>query len=274
MPTIFTTHGARVTRLGLAAHPSQNPKCVRHAFDAGINYFFFYGPGNTTFVRELKRLAPHRDEFIIATGSGSRTKRGLQTVRRKILSALGMEQIDTFFAEYVNPADDPDVVFGNGGVLDELQQWKAAGWIRYVGASAHDRTLAKRLAQDSRVDVLMHRFNMSHRKAAVEVFPSAIKSSTPIIAFTATRWGTLLKPHLGWNTDPPMAADCYRFCLAQTAVQLVLTAPQSIAELVENLAVLKLPRMSKTARNHWERFGDIVYKGGGGAKHDYETQWP
>ena len=62
--------------------------------------------------------------------------RGLQTARRKILSALGMEQIDIFFAEYVNPGDDPQVIFGNGGALDELQQWKAEGRIRYVGASA------------------------------------------------------------------------------------------------------------------------------------------
>ena len=122
--------------------------------------------------------------------------------------------------------------------------------------------------------MLMHRFNMSHRKAAVEVFPSAIKSKTPIIAFTATRWGTLLEPHRGWSNEPPTAADCYRFCLAQAAVHVVLTAPQSIAELDENLSVLKLPRMTKKACERWQRFGDTVYKGGGGGSHDYESQWP
>jgi aryl-alcohol dehydrogenase-like predicted oxidoreductase len=274
MPTISTIRGARVTKLGLAAHPSQDPKCVRHSFDAGINYFFFYGPGNKSFIRQLKLLAPRRDEFIIATGSGARTSRGLQAARRKILSALGMELIDAFFAEYVNPADDPEGIFGSGGVLDELQQWKAEGWIRYVGASAHDRTLAKKLAQDSRVDVLMHRFNMSHRKAAFEVFPWANEASTPIVAFTATRWGTLLEPRPEWESDPPTAADCYRFCLSQSAVHVVLTAPQSVAQLDENLAVLKLPQMSKKARDHWQRFGDIVYNSGGGGSHDYESQWP
>src|SRR5437588_148423 len=74
----------------------------------------------------------------------------------------------------------------------------------------HDRALAKQLAGDRRVDVLMHRFNMAHRKATHEVFPAAIRTSTPVVAFTATRWGTLLEPHPQCNDDPPSAADCYR----------------------------------------------------------------
>ena len=43
--------------------------------------------------------------------------------------------VDVFFAEYVNPGDNEDAVFGSDGVLDELQQWKSNGWIRYVGAA-------------------------------------------------------------------------------------------------------------------------------------------
>jgi aryl-alcohol dehydrogenase-like predicted oxidoreductase len=158
--------------------------------------------------------------------------------------------------------------------LDELQQWKASGSIRFVGASAHDRQLANRLAKDSRVDVLMHRFNMAHRKCAAEVFPSAIEAQTPIIAFTATRWGTLLEPHSRWPDGPPTAADCYRYCLADAAVQFVLTAPKSVAELTENLSVLDSPPMDSDARTYWERFGDIVYKDGGSGNHDFETRWP
>src|SRR5262245_52293094 len=86
-------------------------------------------------------------------------------------------------------------MFGKNGVLDELWRWKESGWVRFVGATAHDRSLARRLAVDPRVDVLMHRFNMAHRKAAHEVFPVAAKARTPIVAFTATRWGTLLEPY-------------------------------------------------------------------------------
>jgi aryl-alcohol dehydrogenase-like predicted oxidoreductase len=272
---ISTRRGTPASCLGLAARPDQDSKCIRWAFGHGINFFFFYGPGNKPFITELALLIKRRaDDVIIATGSGSRTKSGLRAARRKIVSLLGTDQIDVFFAEYINPGDDLGTIFGGGGVLDELQQWKASGQIRYVGASAHDRKLASRLAQDSRVDVLMHRYNMAHRKAESEVFPVALKSGTPVIAFTATRWGTLLAPHPEWSSDPPTAADCYLHCLAQAAVQLVLTAPTSIAELRENQAVLKLPPMRRDACNHWNRFGDIVYKQGSGSSHEFESQWP
>jgi aryl-alcohol dehydrogenase-like predicted oxidoreductase len=259
----------------LAAGPDQDPACIRPAFDAGINLFFFYGPGNRSFIEELSLLIKRgADDVIIASGSGARTKSGLRAAHRKIASSLGTEQIDVFFAEYINPGDNSDAIFGSGGVLDELQEWKAMGKIRYVGASAHDRKLASRLATDARVDVLMHRYNMAHRKAELEVFPAAIQAGTAVIAFTATRWGTLLKAHPDWNSAPPKATDCYRYCLAQAAVHVVLTAPKSISELRENEAVLKLPLMQSDVYKHWNRFGDIIYELGKGASHDFESQWP
>jgi aryl-alcohol dehydrogenase-like predicted oxidoreductase len=272
---ISTRRGTPASRLGLAAGPDQDPKCIRWAFSHGVNYFFFYGPGNKAFISELALLIQRRaDDVVVASGSGSRTKNGLRAARRKVVSLMGTEKIDVFFAEYINPGDNPSAIFGSGGVLDELQQWKANGQIRYVGASAHDRKLASRLAQDPRVDVLMHRYNMAHRKAESEVFPVAVKVGTPVVAFTATRWGSLLKPHPGWSSDPPTAADCYRYCLAQAAVKLVLTAPKSIAQLRENEAVLKLPPMGSGDCQYWNRFGDLIYKQGQGASHDFETQWP
>jgi aryl-alcohol dehydrogenase-like predicted oxidoreductase len=274
MDRISSINGTYASSLGLAAYPDQDPKCVQRAFECGINYFFFYSPGSKLFTKALKRLAKeHRDEIILASGSGSRTASGLRAARRKITTVVGVEVLDIFFAEYIHPGDSTTSVFGSGGVLDELQKWKADGLIRYVGASCHDRKLAKQLAEDPRVEILMHRFNMAHRKAANEVFPSAIKSTTPVVAFTATRWGTLLERDADSISEPPTAADCYRYCLAHPAVQVVLTAPKSIQELEPNVRVLNLPSMSLESRNHWERFGDGVYERSGSTT-DYESRWP
>jgi aryl-alcohol dehydrogenase-like predicted oxidoreductase len=269
---ITSLGGTRACPLGLAAYPGQDPRCVGRAFSAGINYFFFYGPGHASFVKALAPLVrKRRHEIIITTGSGARRPISLAAARRKILAALGVETLDVFFAEYLNPGDNPEVIFGAGGVLDELQRWKAEGSIRLVGATTHDRQLAKRLVADPRVDLLMHRFNMAHRKAAREVFPYAIKSQTPVVAFTATRWGTLLEAPAEWPGEPPNAAECYRYCLAHPAVKLVLTAPRSIEELKENLQALQSPSMSQRERVHWQRYGDLLYKR---AKDGFETQWP
>jgi aryl-alcohol dehydrogenase-like predicted oxidoreductase len=291
---LTTLDGTPASCLGLAAGPKQDPRCVRRAFVGGVNYFFFYGPGHTSFIKELAALVSRkREQIIVATGSGSRRIAGLRAARRKLTILLGIELIDVFFIEYVHPGDNPNVMFGKNGVLDELRQWKENGWVRFVGATAHDRSLARRLAADPRVDVLMHRYNMAHRKSAQEVFPAAAKARTPVVAFTATRWGTLLEPNADWlgpplgesggcqldrptektlrSPRPPTASDCYRFCLAHPAVHVVLTAPHSLGELEQNLDVLDLPPMSKQERVKWHRFGDLVYGAGKGA---FETSWP
>jgi aryl-alcohol dehydrogenase-like predicted oxidoreductase len=268
---ITSLAGESASSLGLAAHPEQEPRCVPQARSRGVNFFFFYGPSPGRFGEALAPLVrKRREELLVASGSGSRKRGTLLAARRKILDGLGIEMLDVFFAEYINPNDDPAAIFGAGGVLDELDRWKAGGVIRYVGATAHDRRLAQQLAADPRVDVLMHRFNMAHRKAGQEVFPDAIRSKTPVIAFTATRWGTLLEPRAGWSGPPPSAVDCYRYCLVHPAVQLVLTSPKTSAELDENLAVLASPPLTDCERTHWEEFGDLVYGRGADA---FDTQW-
>jgi len=252
---LTTLEGTPASCLGLAAGLKQDPRCVRRAFEGG-----------------LAALVPRkREQIIVATGSGSRRVAGLRSARRKLAALLGIGLIDVFFIEYVHPGDNPDVIFGKNGVLDELWQWKESGWVRFVGATAHDRSLASRLAGDPRVDVLMHRFNIAHRKSAHKVFPAAAKARTPIVAFTATRWGTLLEPYADWPGPPPTASDCYRYCLAQPSVHVVLTAPRSLAEMEQNLDVLELPPMSKQKCSQWQRFGDLVYGAGKGA---FETSWP
>jgi hypothetical protein len=122
-----TLDSTPASRLGLAAAPKQDP-CVRRAFAGGINYFFFYGPGHTTFIEELAVLARRkREQIIVATGSGSRRVAGLRAARRKLTALLGIGVIDVFFIEYVHPSDNACAIFSNGGVLDELRQWKESG---------------------------------------------------------------------------------------------------------------------------------------------------
>ncbi len=47
----------------------------------------------------------------------------------------------------------------------------------------------------------MHRYNMAHRGAEDRVLPAAVAFEIPVIAFTCTRWGSLLEmsSRLGWR---------------------------------------------------------------------------
>ena len=92
----------------------------------------------------------------------------------------------------------------------------------------------------------------------------------PVLAFTATRWGSLLGGHPQWSGTVPTAADCYRFVLEHPAVLATYTAPATVAELRENVTILEAgPRAARDA--HWEQYGALVY---GDGKDSFETEWP
>ena len=186
------------------------------------------------------------------------------------LERLRLDSIDLFLAEYISPDDDHERLFGNTGVVAELKKWQAAGKIRYVGASCHNRELALKLIGDGRIDLLMHRYNMAHRKSDLQVLPAALEAQIPVLAFTATRWGSLLRGHTEWHNDIPSAVDCYRFCLANPAIKAVLTAPANIADLKQNLAILNDPAIPEEQIRHWRQYGDLIY---GDGRDAYETQW-
>lgn len=266
---IQTICGQPASVLGLAGQQPMAAGCVEMAWQAGVNFFFSYGLGASPLLDELKGLlAQHRHAAIAATGNESRDLNDWRTYLEQVKQRLDIDCIDILFAEYVSPADDWQTVMR---LLDQLREWQAQGHLRYVGVSTHNHAIALKLVQANLCDVLMHRYNMAHRKAEAAVFPAALQAEIPIIAFTSTRWGTLLTGHADWRAAIPTAADCYRFNLHQPAVRLALTAPETRQALAANLSALTAPAMSATEVSHWQAYGDLIYGQGQDA---FETNWP
>lgn len=265
---LTTLSGSKVTRLGLASQYLEEADCVQTAFTAGINCFFSYNLSSDLLLNGLKPLvARQRESILIATGSESRDPKTLQRYFDQARSWLNTDVIDVFLAEYISPQDSPDDV---EAVLLQLQRWKTEGQIRYVGASAHNRSSALSLIDYGKWDVLMLRYNMAHRKAEEQVLPAAQAKGIPVIAFTCTRWGSLLKGHPQWHKPAPTAADCYRYALHHPAVQVALTAPATLDQLQENLTVLNAPPLTIAEIKDWQAYGDFIYGNGQDA---FETQW-
>jgi aryl-alcohol dehydrogenase-like predicted oxidoreductase len=91
------------------------------------------------------------------------------------------------------------------------------------------------------LDLLMIRYNAAHRGAETDVFPLAAERAIPVVTFTALRWTALLQstPDDPADFEPPDAAACYRFCLANPNVAVALAAPSRRTELERCLAVLE-----------------------------------
>ncbi|MDP6449380.1 MAG: aldo/keto reductase [Lentisphaeria bacterium] len=272
---LTTIAGTAIRRLGLAGNPDARDEIVRAAATAGINFFFFYDLSYSSMTTRLRSLLEqHREGVIVATGSESRDVSELRTCLTRTREALGIDTIDIFFVEYVCPADDMRRVLGTDGVVSELAAWRARGDIRYVGVSVHDRDLSIELLQSGRIDVLMHRYNMAHRRSEDRVLPAAVAAGIPVIAFTCTRWGTLLRGHGDWGAERPVpsAAECYGFALSHPAVQVALTAPATVTQLQNNLGALgsDMP-MSQAELKQWRDYGDLIYDDG---TDEFETRWP
>ena len=261
-----------VQSLGLAGNPNMEEGCVTTAYDAGINYFFFYNQSYPVLINELKPLLyDNRESIVVATGSESRNLKTLRAYLDQVRRQLAVDTVDVFYAEYVAPGDDIETLLGTGGMFDEFHQWKAEGLIRYVGATAHNRPMAVELVESGRIDVLMHRYNMAHRGAEEQVLPAALNAEVPVVAFTCTRWGSLLTGHQDWEGPVPTAANCYQYVLHHPAVHIALTAPTTPAQLKENLIALKGAEYLSQKLPLWEAYGKLVYGDGTDA---FETQWP
>ncbi len=269
---ITTLLNQPVQPLGLAGNPNMEEGCVTAAYDAGINYYFFYNQSYPTLIKELKSvLRDNREAIVVATGSESRNLKTLNSYLDQVRRQLEVEAVDVFYAEYVSPGDDMEKLLGAGGVFDELHRWKAEGLIRYVGATSHNRPIAVELIESGCIDVLMHRYNMAHRGAEEQVLPAALNAGVPVVAFTCTRWGSLLTGHQEWDGPVPTAADCYQYVMHHPAVHIALTAPTTPAQLEENLFALKGTKQLSKSLPLWEAYGKLIYGDGTDA---FETQWP
>lgn len=272
MPQPNTLSGLPASRLGLSVSPEMDPGCVAAAWSGSVSWFFLYDlEGGAPVAALADLLRRHREDVVVATGTQERDPATAAQDLDAACRRLGVDSIDAFFAEYLSPEDDLDALLASGGLFDTLAEWRGAGRIRYVGASCHSRPLATRLSASGRIDLLMHRYNMAHRGAEGEVLPTALRRGVPVVAFTCTRWGSLLRRPRSWREPSPTAADCYRFALAHPAVRVALTAPLTAVHLQQNLEALSVPPPDAEELERWRRYGAQVYGKGTDA---FDTDWP
>lgn len=268
MNQISTLSGSKASILGLGSNEKMDSNCVPLAYQGGINYFFFYDLNSTHLIDECKKLAQnHRQKIIIATGSESRKLSELEDYRINFCQQLGIKIIDVFLLEYISFQDNISEV---KQLLTKLFDWKEKGLIRYLGITTHNRDLSVKFLNNVKIDILMHRYNMAHRQAEKQVFPTAIAQKIPVISFTATRWSGLLKGHPDWQSKTPSALDCYRFVLQNPAINLTLTSPKTTEELNQNLAIFDNMEMNQNEYQLWQKYGDLIY---GKGNDSFETQW-
>jgi aryl-alcohol dehydrogenase-like predicted oxidoreductase len=237
-----------VCRLGLASYGGTaiTPDDVLSAVDRGINFLNWQGlaegaSDGDAFTTAISSLGNQRQSVAVCAQFGARDKADASTELRAALAALGTDYIDVLTLYYVERADEWEELTAPSGAIPYLRDAKRDGVVRRIGITSHQRTLAAQMAKSGLLDTIMIRYNAAHRGAERDVFPVTQPLGLPVIAYTALRWGALLRttPDDPAGFSVPRPPDWYRFVLRQPAVAVTLSAPQTPAELEENLRVLK-----------------------------------
>ncbi len=245
-----------VSPLGLAGAYGIDADGVERAFhELGVNYFFITGK-NDGVVEGVRRLirAGHRSEIVIAGGANVPTGFGVRRAIESDLKRLGTDYIDVFQVFWVQYH-----WYVTGGTWPAMRKLKEDGRAKMLGMSIHDRKMARQLASELAVDMLMIRYNAAHRGAEAEIFATLPEHRPAIVAYTATRWGKLLEPAA--KLGPMTPEECYRFALSNEHVDLVLCGPKNYAELEQNARGVALGPLPPARIEEVRAFGDVVRKG-------------
>lgn len=246
----------KVFRLGLALNFGiESPVIEKALTEYGINYIFWTMRMKQGTEPVKKALQQDREKYVLATGPTTAWwASNLRRYVEKTLSLLDTDYLDILQMFWVGVTST-----WKDSTIDEMLKLKEEGKVKAIGISIHNRKRAGHLAAESPLDLLMIRYNAAHPGAEQDIFPHLPPGRRSIVAYTATRWRKLLHRPKGWQGDVPTAGHCYRFCLTNPNVDVVLTGPKTGTQLQENIAAVKQGPLNEEEMTWMREFGKVVH---------------
>jgi aryl-alcohol dehydrogenase-like predicted oxidoreductase len=248
-----------IGRIGLGSSFGVGPEGLEIAYDHGINYFYWGSIRRPGFGRGIRRLVrtKGRENVVVALQCYARWP--AQLLRWNLesgLRRLGLDHADVLILGWHNSRPPR-------WLLDTALELREKGRVRFLQLSGHRRGFFPEMAREDLIDTFMVRYNAAHRGAEQDVFPRLPEGARRpgIVAYTATRWGSLLDPK---RTPPdeatPRASDCYRFCLTSPEVDMVLCGPANDEQVREACTALAKGPLDAQELEWMRRVGDHVYQ--------------
>lgn len=227
--------GLSVGPLGVAGGYGVGTRAVLRAFDRGASYFY-HGSRRSSGMRDAIRelaTAGKRDEVVVVLQSYTRIPWLLERSLARGLKELGIDCADVLLLGWFNHQPGERL-------LERALALQSKGMYRHLAISGHHRPSFVGFAADPRFSILHLRYNAAHTGAESDVFPRLPAGDRPgTVAYTATRWGSLLKPgRMPAGAAPLRGRDAYRFVLSNPNLDVCMTGPRNDAELDEALAAL------------------------------------
>jgi len=246
--------GIEVSRLGLGSSYGVSGKDVDRAIERGVNYLYWGSRRRDDFGKAITRAARRdRDRLCVVVQTYSRSALALGPSLELALRRLRLDHADVLLLGWHN--HEP-----SARVLERVARLQEKGMFRHLAVSGHRRPAFVDFAGDPRYSILHIRYNAAHPGAESDVFPHLARDGRPgMVAYTATRWGSLLSARRMPPGEPPLRGrDAYRFVLSSPDFDVCMTGPKNVAQLEEALAALDEGPLSAQEMARVRRIGEFV----------------
>lgn len=224
--------GLKISRLGFGGIPIQRidaegtKSLIYKLREAGINYIDTARAYTVSEEYLGYSLEGIRNDFVIATKSGSRTKEAMAADIDISLKNLRTDHIDLYQVHNPSPAALEEII-APGGALEALQEAKAAGKIGHIGITLHIADLFERALDFDWVETIMFPYNLVETQAR-ELMNECTKRNIGFID---------MKPLAGGAIDDATLA--LRFIATNPDVTVVIPGMADPGELEQNIAAVE-----------------------------------
>ncbi len=174
------------------ATPEYASTMVKHAIDAGVNYFDVAPSYGNAELKLGPALEPYRKDVFLSCKTTKRTKSESRAELEQSLKNLRTDHFDLYQLHAVTTLNDVKTILGKDGALETFLEAKKEGKIRHIGFSAHSVEAATALMDAFDFETIMFPFNYTTWHAGnfgPQVLEKARSKKMGIIALKAMAKG-------------------------------------------------------------------------------------
>jgi predicted aldo/keto reductase-like oxidoreductase len=154
---------------------------VRRAMDLGVNYFDTarsYGDSEEKLGSALQGL---RDKCVIASKTGSRTRKESLKEVKKSLKALKTDRIDILQLHGIDDSKTLRKAMSSEGALETCKEARSEGLIDFVGISSHRSNVLVEAIKTGEFDTALVPLNVVTRQPVEELLPVAKEHNVGVV---------------------------------------------------------------------------------------------
>ena len=221
---------------------------VRKAFDLGINYFDTAKLDGDSEEKIGTALQDVRDKCVIASKTGSRTKKESLEDSKSSLKRLKTDRLDIIQLHGIDDEKTLAKAMGADGSLQTCKEARKHGLVDFIGITGHKPRVLVKAVETGEFDTVLVPLNVVTRQALEELLPTArahdvgVVVMKPLSAKTSTLITCLYNPSLSLVSDEPelkallgqnseaMVNSALRYVLSQD-VAVVIPGLKSVSEV-------------------------------------------